>query len=148
MESRGQVLAAACEGSTAFSHHPIIRHGFSPSNFAGKNRRLPFIPRIVIPDVRKVAFTSGMAATILRRYRQRLKISQEHLAYRAQVDRTYVGKVERGMFSPTIDRVGWLLDAMGVTWTEFGEALDREREAASESRVGGRARRPPARRAP
>jgi transcriptional regulator with XRE-family HTH domain len=89
-----------------------------------------------------------MIARILRGYRQRMDVSQERLAHLAIVERTYVGKVERGLLNPTMPRIGRLLGAMGVSWREFGEMLDRELDAASENRAAGRARRPPVRKAP
>jgi transcriptional regulator with XRE-family HTH domain len=90
----------------------------------------------------------SVMATVLRGYRERLRLSQEDLAHRADVDRTYVGKMERGLLNPTFVRIARLLGAMGITWREFGEALDGELDAASENRAAGRARRPPVPRAP
>jgi transcriptional regulator with XRE-family HTH domain len=89
-----------------------------------------------------------MIARILRSYRERMNISQERLAHRAGVDRTYVGKVERATLNPTIFRINRLLGAMGIPWREFAEVLDRELAAANENRAAGRARRPPVRKAP
>ena len=87
-------------------------------------------------------------ARIFRGYRQRMNISQERLAHLAAVERTYVGKLERGMVNPSVGRITQLLAALGVPWREFGEVLDRELKTASENRGAGRARRPPGRKAP
>ena len=66
----------------------------------------------------------------------------------AGVARTYVGRVERGVLNPTMVSMTRLLFALGTSWKEYGEELDRELEAANENRGVGRARRPPGRRAP
>ncbi len=75
---------------------------------------------------RYTAETSVMVAEILKRHRRRMNVSQERLAHMADVDRTYVGKVERGILNPTLARFDRLLGAMGVTWKDFGESLDTE----------------------
>lgn len=77
-----------------------------------------------------------------------MNISQEALARLIEVDRTYVAKIERGILNPTIYRLNRLLSAMGISWEEFGRALDRELALVNESRGAGRARRPPGRKAP
>jgi transcriptional regulator with XRE-family HTH domain len=59
---------------------------------------------------------------------------------RAGVARTYVGRVERGVLNPTMVSMTRLLFAIGATWKEYGEELDRELEAANENRAAGRAR--------
>ena len=80
--------------------------------------------------------------------REAANVSQERLAVRANVARTYIGRIERGEMNPTVATVGRILRAIGVKWEEFGEMLDRELAAASENRGAGRVRRPPGRRAP
>lgn len=67
---------------------------------------------------------------------------------RAGVARTYVGRVERGVLNPTMGSMTRLLLALGATWRDYAEELDRALEDASENRVFVRARRPPGRRAP
>ena len=39
----------------------------------------------------------------LRKYRRAAGLSQEELAHRAEVDRTYVSSLERGIYAATID---------------------------------------------
>lgn len=53
-------------------------------------------------------------------------MSQEGLGLEADVDRTYVGAVERGEQNPSFENVRQLLSALGVMWEEFGRALDAE----------------------
>ena len=51
---------------------------------------------------------------VLRAKRQKLGISQEGLAERAGVDRTYVSILERGLKSPTVETLERICDALGT----------------------------------
>lgn len=51
----------------------------------------------------------------LRRYRQAAGLSQEELAARAGIHRTYVSALERCQYSATIDMVDGLARILGVT---------------------------------
>lgn len=50
----------------------------------------------------------------IRRHRELLKISQEDLADRAGLDRTYVSGVERARRNPTVKVLQRLADALGA----------------------------------
>jgi transcriptional regulator with XRE-family HTH domain len=50
----------------------------------------------------------------VRLYRKRLDVSQEELAFRADLPRTYVSGVERGVRNPTVVIVGRLAKALEV----------------------------------
>lgn len=50
----------------------------------------------------------------VRRYRELKGISQEELAFDAELHRTYVSGVERGVRNPTVLIVGKLANALGV----------------------------------
>ena len=63
---------------------------------------------------------------VLRRYRAKLNISQEELAFRAGVDRTFISRLERGIRQPTITTLIGLGLALGVS------AADLVREAEAE----------------
>ena len=56
--------------------------------------------------------------------RQQGTLSQEGLAARAGVHRTFIGKVERGETAVTVDSVAGLCAALGVTLTQFFEPFD------------------------
>lgn len=58
----------------------------------------------------------------LRALRHAKRLSQEELAHRADIDRTYVGALERRKYSPTIDMVAILADSLGV---EPGDMLKK-----------------------
>ena len=51
---------------------------------------------------------------VLRAKREKLGISQEGLAERAGVDRTYVSILERGLKSPTVETLERICDALGT----------------------------------
>ena len=55
----------------------------------------------------------------LRRIRVRRGLSQERLAFDAQVDRSYVGGLERQEENPTVDVLDRLAATLEVTVSEF-----------------------------
>lgn len=55
----------------------------------------------------------------IRNYRQKLGLTQEELAEKADLHHTYVGQVERGEKNLTIQSLEKLLDAMDVSFAEF-----------------------------
>lgn len=61
----------------------------------------------------RAKFSSYFAA-VVREHRERLGVSQEALAERAEIHRTYMGMLERGERSPTIDVAARLAGALGV----------------------------------
>ena len=52
-------------------------------------------------------------------------LSQEKLAARAGLHRTYVGKVERGEAATTVDSIAALCSAMDMTLSVFFESFNR-----------------------
>lgn len=58
-------------------------------------------------------------AANLRRFRTKAGLSQEELAHRAQIDRTYVSALERCVYSAGIDVVDSLAKELGVTAAEL-----------------------------
>ena len=59
----------------------------------------------------------------LKRYRQRAGLSQEELAHRAGIDRTYVSSLERCVYAASIDVLDRLARELGV---EAADLLSRE----------------------
>ena len=55
-----------------------------------------------------------VVARNLRRLRQEMGISQEELAHRADIDRTYVSALERAKYNPTVGMIGRLAEVLGV----------------------------------
>ena len=50
----------------------------------------------------------------LRTARRQKGLSQEELAHRADLDRTYISSLERNVYNPTIDVVARLADALEI----------------------------------
>ena len=50
----------------------------------------------------------------VRRYRTRLGLSQETVAFRAGLHRTYISAVERGKRSIALDNIEKIADALGI----------------------------------
>lgn len=55
----------------------------------------------------------------LRTLRENKKISQEDLSEKAGYYRTYVGKIEQGLYSPSAHTVWRLAHALGMSLSEF-----------------------------
>lgn len=53
-------------------------------------------------------------ATNLKHFRLAAGLSQEELAHRAHLDRTYVSSLERGRYSASIDKIESLSVALGI----------------------------------
>lgn len=64
-------------------------------------------------------------AANLRRYRNVVGISQEKLALDAEVDRTYVSQLERGIANPSLEVLCRLANTLGIELTDlFLEFVD------------------------
>jgi transcriptional regulator with XRE-family HTH domain len=50
----------------------------------------------------------------VKQHRRLLRLSQEEVAARAKMDRTYVSGVERGVRNPTLEVMQRMADALGV----------------------------------
>lgn len=71
-----------------------------------------------MPDDLRTAFGDRV-----RELRHRLEISQEELADRCGLHRTYVGGIERGERNPSLVNIGRLAEALEVSLRElFGNA--------------------------
>lgn len=64
----------------------------------------------------KIGIQFGLRIAELRR---RLSISQEELAERCGVHRTYIGSIERGEKSPTLNTIEKIAKGLGVEIIEF-----------------------------
>lgn len=51
---------------------------------------------------------------VLRKYRKKLSVSQEELAFRCDLDRSFVSLLERGIQSPSMRVIMKLADQLGV----------------------------------
>lgn len=62
---------------------------------------------------------TAIVAWNLRRLRVKRALSQEALAVDAGVDRSYVGRIERGIENPTVETLDRLAKALDVSAAEF-----------------------------
>jgi transcriptional regulator with XRE-family HTH domain len=58
-------------------------------------------------------------ATNLRRLRHEMGLSQDDLAYEAEVSRSYLSQLEKGAYYASLKIVGRLADALGVDPAEL-----------------------------
>ena len=72
-----------------------------------------------LPDI------GSIFGAVLKRHRSALNVSQEELAFRAGVDRTFISRLERGIRQPTITT----LIGLGVALEISAVDLVRETEA-------------------
>jgi transcriptional regulator with XRE-family HTH domain len=85
---------------------------------------------------RKVQAVRKAFGAVLRELREESKLSQWALADKAEIDRNYVGLLERGERSPTIDVVVSLSNALKVpAHTIVKRMEDRFGEPASRARI-------------
>lgn len=59
------------------------------------------------------------------RLRKRLGVSQEELAFRAEVHRTYISQLERGLKSPTLNVILKLSRAMKASASKLVATVER-----------------------
>ena len=73
-------------------------------------------------------------AANLRRRRQAAGLSQEELAHRAALDRTYISSLERCVYAASIEVVDRLARELGI---EAADLLQRPKVPASRKKRGG-----------
>lgn len=56
----------------------------------------------------------AVLAKNVRKYRQQRKLTQEQLAFEAEIDLTYMGGIERGKRNPSLLVMTRIADALGV----------------------------------
>jgi transcriptional regulator with XRE-family HTH domain len=62
----------------------------------------------------------------LRKLREQMKISQEELAFRSTLDRSYISLLERGRRKPTINTLFALAEQLNVSPTEMVRQVELE----------------------
>jgi transcriptional regulator with XRE-family HTH domain len=77
---------------------------------------------------------------VVRRRRKQAGLSQEELADRAGVHRTYMSVVERGLKVVSLAVVHQLAEALGTSKSSLMAAVERLEAAAAESPGGGRSK--------
>jgi len=74
----------------------------------------------VAPDI------GAIFGGVLQRHRRRAALTEEELAFRAGIDRTFVSRLERGIRQPTITTLIGLAEAMGISATELVKDTEAE----------------------
>jgi DNA-binding XRE family transcriptional regulator len=87
-------------------------------------RRIVIMPSIWLDMTDKLP-NYALLGDVIRTFRLQRGLSQESLAERAALHRTYIGSVERGERNPSFQSLSRIVDALGISWTEFGQAIDR-----------------------
>lgn len=78
---------------------------------------------------------------MVRAKRKSLGLSQEKLAEKAGCDRQSINRVENAAYSPSLDRVFKLADALGLSLSDLFDEFDRVDSAPA--RTGTDRREPP-----
>lgn len=68
-----------------------------------------------------------MLGAELRKAREAANLTQEKLAFEAEIDRTYVSHLERGKQSPTVDVLFRIAKAVGVPASEILARVEKSR---------------------
>jgi transcriptional regulator with XRE-family HTH domain len=75
------------------------------------------------PD-RAAAYLAAFGRAV-RRYREKLGLSQEKFAFDVELDRTYVSGIERGVRNPTVKTILRLTRALGVAPSTLLKAAEK-----------------------
>jgi transcriptional regulator with XRE-family HTH domain len=59
----------------------------------------------------------------IKELRNELNLSQEKLAFKADVDRTYLAGVEQGKRNPSIKSLEKIINALGLSFHDFFEGM-------------------------
>lgn len=70
-------------------------------------------------------------AHVLKSQRGQKALSQEELGSRANLHRTYISQLERGLKSPTLDSLSLICGVLGIEVSELLHLVERERDARS-----------------
>jgi transcriptional regulator with XRE-family HTH domain len=84
-----------------------------------ETQRVPPSPN---PSVQRRRLAFG---AVVRAKRKSLGLSQEKLAERAGCDRQSINRVENAAYSPSLDRVFKLADALGMSLSDLFDEFDR-----------------------
>jgi transcriptional regulator with XRE-family HTH domain len=63
---------------------------------------------------------------VLKQVRQEKKISQEQLAFDSNLDRSYISKLETGVYQPSISTIFAISQALGVKMSDLIIATEKQ----------------------
>jgi len=67
-------------------------------------------------------------ANVLKRLRAQKGISQEELAFKASLHRTYISQLERGLKSPTLNTISTIAEVLDVSLAQLVKLVQEERK--------------------
>jgi len=73
---------------------------------------------------------STALAVVIKKHRLAKGLSQNQLSKISGVSQTYVGEVERGMYSPTVDVASALAEALGIPFSKMAAEAEKLRGKA------------------
>jgi len=76
-------------------------------------------------DIDKPAVLKALGS-LARKHREKLGISQEELAMRSNLDRTYISGIERGVRNPSVTALVSLAYGLGISLSSLFEGLESE----------------------
>jgi len=76
-------------------------------------------------DTDKIAALKALGF-LVRKQREKLSISQEELATRSNLDRTYISGIERGVRNPSLTAILSLSNGLGINTSDLLENLESE----------------------
>ena len=62
----------------------------------------------------------------LQRLRKTHDLSQEELAFRVGIHRTYISQLERGLKSPSLRTIGKICDELKLSLSQFMQEVEKE----------------------
>lgn len=71
-------------------------------------------------------------STVLRRLRIKKGLSQEEFGFEADLHRTYVSQLERGLKSPSLKTLSKISNVLGISLTELMALVERESNVSSD----------------
>lgn len=72
----------------------------------------------------------------LRHYRRHRNLSQEELAHRAEIDRTYISALERSVYAASIDVVDRLARVLGIEAADLLRTLPQQATTKDQRQAG------------
>lgn len=66
-------------------------------------------------------------ARVLKDLRAKQGLSQEELAHRARLHRTYISQLERGLKSPSLETLQQICQPLGLPMSNFIRLVERKR---------------------
>ena len=88
--------------------------------------RLIVIISIICQGMKSSTNDLNVLGAVLRAFREAMGVSQEKLAEKASLHRTYIGSVERGERNPSFNSLNRILKSLNISWSDFGANLDAE----------------------